>query len=64
MKEINRKVIDYKKLQSIMKELEECVQETQSECEKENPDIVILCNCIESVGNLLDDAERCINPFN
>lgn len=55
------KMIDYKKLQIIMKQVEECAQKAQLECNKEHPDIVILCDsCIEDIGNLLSEAERCI----
>lgn len=60
-----KKIIDYKKLEVIMIKIIEHAELTKSECQKETPDLVTLCdNAIEEIGNLLSDAESCINPFN
>ena len=60
-----KKVINYEELKTIMSKIIEHANIAKSECQKSNPDLVTICdNAIEEIGNLLSDAERCINPFN
>lgn len=60
-----KKQINYKELEFIMDKIIAHANITKSECQKENPNLVVLCdNAIEYMGNLLSDAESCINPFN
>lgn len=60
-----KKKINYKDLEIIIDKIIAHANIAKSECQKENPDLVVLCdNIIEDMGNLLDDAECCINPLN
>lgn len=53
--------IDYKELERILDKMMVHAQTAKSECHKENPDLVTLCdNSIEEMWNLVSDAERCI----
>lgn len=53
--------IDYKELERILDKMIVHAQTAKSECHKENPDLVTLCdNSIEEMWNLVSDAERCI----
>lgn len=59
-----KKEINYGELEAIMDQIIEHANIAKFECQKENPDLVTLCNnAIEDIGNLLSDAESCIKPF-
>lgn len=56
--------IDYKELEKILDEMIAHAQTAKSECRKEHPDLVTLCdNSIEEMWNLVSEAERCIYPL-
>ena len=56
--------IDSKELERILDEMIAHAQTAKSECRKEHPDLVTLCdNSIEEMWNLVSEAERCICPL-
>lgn len=56
--------IDYNELERILDKMIVHAGTAKSECHKEHPDLVTLCdNSIEEMWNLVSDAERCICPL-
>ncbi len=55
------KEISYNEIEKAMNEIIECANIAKSECKKEKPDLVILCdNAFENIEKLLERVERCI----
>lgn len=58
---IDSKKVDYKLLSSLLDKVIEEAEKGKSECSKEHPDEVEICNhAVESLGCLFDKIESCV----